>query len=201
MLPHLEETFRDFVPVRDALLLELEEEAERENIPIVGPVVGELLFILARAMGAKRILELGTATGYSAIHLAKACEETGGQLITLEHDGAMAARARVNLERAGLGGHAEVRVGDALEELTKMKGPFDLIFLDIDKEVYLPVLSSCHRLFRKKGLLIADNVGFKGTADFNRVIAESPQWRAVHLLCLLPLHSPERDGLCLALCV
>jgi predicted O-methyltransferase YrrM len=199
MLPDLEETFREFVPPRDTLLLKLEEEAREEKIPIVGPVVGELLFILAQAMQTQRILELGTATGYSAIYLARACEETTGQVITLEQDKAMARRAQANLERAGLEGHAEVRVGDALAEMTKMKGPFDLVFMDIDKEDYLPVLSLCHGLLRKGGLMVVDNVGFQGAANFNRAIAESPQWRTVHLLSLLPLHSPEKDALCLAL--
>lgn len=199
MIPDLEGAFREFVPTRDAILLELEEEARQENIPIIGPVVGELLYILARAMQAGRILELGTATGYSAIYLARACEETMGRLVTLEKDEAMARRAQANFERAGLESRIEIEVGDALAELTKMKGPFDLVFVDIDKEDYLPVLSNCHRLLKRGGLLLADNVGFKGADDFNRAISDSPQWRPVHLLSFLPLHSPEKDGLCLAL--
>ncbi len=69
-----EHYFRQFIPKREELLIELEAEAEREDIPITGPVVGELLCILACAAKARRILELGTATGYSAIFLAKACE-------------------------------------------------------------------------------------------------------------------------------
>ncbi len=72
MIPDLENYFRNLVPPRTELLRRLEAEAEQEHIPIVGPVVGELLFILARVMGARRILELGTATGYSAIYLAQA---------------------------------------------------------------------------------------------------------------------------------
>ena len=74
MMPHLESYFRGFVPRRDELLLEMEIEAKAEDIPIVGPVVGELLFILTRATGAVNVLELGTATGYSAIHLARGCQ-------------------------------------------------------------------------------------------------------------------------------
>ena len=73
MMPDLEGYFRGLAPDSDALLLELEAEATRESIPIVGPVVGELLFVLARATGAARILELGTATGYSGIFLGRAC--------------------------------------------------------------------------------------------------------------------------------
>jgi predicted O-methyltransferase YrrM len=86
-----------------------------------------------------------------------------------------------------------------MEEMAQMKGPFDLIFVDIDKESYADTLPHCHRLLRSGGVLVADNVGFRGAEDFNRAVADHPQWRSVHLLCLLPLHSPEQDGLCLAL--
>jgi len=75
---------------------------------------------------------------------------------------------------------------------------FDLIFLDIDKESYLPALSLGRRLLRSGGLLVADNTGFTGAADFNREILSHPAWRAVHLLSFLPRHSPEHDGLTLA---
>ena len=90
MMPDLEGYFRGLAPDSDALLLELEAEATRESIPIVGPVVGELLFVLARATGAKNILELGTATGYSGIFLGRACAGITGRVISLELDEAMA---------------------------------------------------------------------------------------------------------------
>ena len=199
MIPDLEQAFRKFVPFRDPLLLELEEEARRESIPIIGPVVGELLYILARAVQARRILELGTATGYSAIYLARACEQTKGQVVTLERDEKLAGRALAHFKRAGLESHVQIKTGDALAEMTKMKGPFDFVFMDIDKEGYLPALSHCHRLLKSGGLMVADNVGFQGADDFNHAVSDSPQWRAVHLLSLLPFHSPEKDGLCLAL--
>jgi caffeoyl-CoA O-methyltransferase len=198
MIPDLEGYFRGLVPPGDALLLELEQEAERESIPIVGPVVGELLFVLARATGAVRILELGTATGYSGIFLGRACGEINGRVVSLEYDEAMAARARANLSRAGLADVVEIRVGEALHLMAAMGETFDLIFLDIDKESYLPALSHCRRLLRAGGLLVADNVGFTGAADFNREILNHPAWRAVHLLSFLPRHSPEHDGLALA---
>jgi caffeoyl-CoA O-methyltransferase len=194
MIPDLEGYFRRLVPESEALLTELEDEATREAIPIVGPVVGELLFILARATGATAILELGTAIGYSGIFLGRGCAPSHGRVISLEHDEAMAARARANLSRAGLADVVEVRLGEALKLLAGMTGPFDLIFLDIDKESYLPALA----LLRVGGLLVADNVGFSGAADFNREILANPAWRAVALLGLLPRHSPEHDGLALA---
>lgn len=198
MIPDLDEYFRQLVPKRDALLVALEEEAEQEGIPIVGPVVGELLFILARATQAAQILELGTATGYSGIYLAGACEAFGGRVVTLEKDPDMARRAQVNFEKAGLKDRVEIVVGDAFEEMSKMQGPFDFAFLDIDKESYAGALVHCERLLKPGGLLVADNVAFQGADQFNRLVSAHLHWRAVHLLSLLPQHSPERDGLCLA---
>lgn len=198
MIADLEAYFREFIPPRDELLLRLEEEARQENIPIVGPVLGELLFLLTQATQARRVLELGTATGYSAIYLARGCEPHDGQVVTLESDPEMAARAQANLISAGLSARVEVRQGEALALMDGMAGHFDLIFLDIDKESYLPALARCHRLLRLGGLLVADNVGFAGAQDFNQEIFRCPEWRVVPLLCFLPAHSPERDGLSLA---
>lgn len=198
MIPDPENYFRGFIPPREALLLELEEEAAREAIPIVGPVVGELLYILARAAAARNILELGTATGYSAIYLARALPP-GGKVITLELSDAMARRARSNFTRAGLTSQVEVRVGPALELMAPMTETFDLIFMDINKESYLPALPHCRRVLKVGGLLITDNVGFAGADPFNQEIFRHRSWRVVHLLSFLPQHSPEKDGLSLAL--
>ncbi|MFI5331837.1 MAG: O-methyltransferase [Desulfobaccales bacterium] len=198
MQPDMENYFRNFVPRRDPLLLELERQAQAEGIPIVGPVVGELLFILARVTAAADLLELGTATGYSAIYLARGCEPAGGRVLTLELDKAMAARARGNLAEAGVSQRVEVRPGDALQLMAAMAGPFDFIFLDLDKESYLPALPHCRRLLRPGGLLVTDNVGFTGASPFNQEIFASQDWRTVHLLSFLPNHSPEHDGLSLA---
>jgi caffeoyl-CoA O-methyltransferase len=194
-----EKYFRQFIPKRSALLKELEEEAFREDIPIVGPVVGELLFILARIIRAERVLELGTATGYSAIYLAEAFENKKGQLITLENDPKMAARARENFMRAGFDDQINIRVGDAIEEMKNIDSPFDLIFMDIDKVEYDTALPYCRSLLRQNGLLIADNVGFEDAGPFNTAIFSSREFRPVSLFSFLPLHSPEKDGLCLAL--
>jgi predicted O-methyltransferase YrrM len=191
--------FSQFTRKDDPLLQELELEAETEHIPIVGPVVGELLFILSRTSGARSILELGTATGYSTIFLARACALNAGVLTTLEHEPAFAARARKNLERAGLASRTNVLCGDAFAELPRMKGEFDLIFMDIDKGDYARALPQCHRLLRPGGLLVADNVAFPDADPFNREIFNDGGWRPVSLFAFLPGHSPERDGLCLAL--
>ncbi len=198
MLENQEAYFKKFVHLRNELLAALETEAEREEIPIIGPLVGELLFILARVTRATSILELGTATGYSAIYLARGCETSNGRVITLEKNPDMAARAKINIHKAGLDDRVEIRVGDALEEIKKMQTFFDLIFMDIEKKYYIRALPDCHRLLKAGGLLVADNVAFKDADDFNRAIFSHPGWRSVHLFSYLPLHSPEHDGLCLA---
>jgi caffeoyl-CoA O-methyltransferase len=199
LIKNPEKYFRRFIPKRSALLKELEEEALREDIPIIGPVVGELLFILARIIRAERILELGTATGYSAIYMAEAFENLKGQIITLENNPAMAARARTNFKRAGFDDQIQIRLGDAIEEIKKIHMSFDLIFMDIDKVDYDTALPYCRDLLRQNGLLVADNVGFEDADSFNTAIFSSREFRPVSLFSFLPLHSPEKDGLCLAL--
>ncbi len=199
MIEDLEGYFRNQMPGRDELLLGLEQEAREEGIPIVGPVVGHMLYLLVRAIQGRKVLELGTASGYSAIFLGRACRENGGRLVTLEWDPVMAERAKGNLARAELSPVAEVSVGSALELMESMEGSYDLIFMDLDKEYYLPALSSCGRLLRPGGLLVVDNVGFRGAEPFNKDISSDPDWLAIPLLAFLPGHSPERDGLMIAL--
>jgi len=199
MIPNLEEYFRKFVTSEDSFLSELETEALKEEIPIIGPVVGELLSILVTATQAKRILELGTAIGYSTVFLAKGCEAVNGKVITLEMSPGLAERARANFRKKGIEERTEVMIGDAREMMLNMNEPFDFIFLDIDKDHYLGVLDQCHRLLKRGGLLFVDNIGFKDADNFNQAIFDHPGWRSVHLLSFLPFHSPEKDGLCLAL--
>jgi predicted O-methyltransferase YrrM len=110
----------------------------------------------------------------------------------------MAARAKANFEKAGLVRQIDIVVGDAEDKLAEMTDVFDFIFLDIDKVYYEPALTHCHRLLKQGGLLVADNVGFKDADSFNRLIYESPGWQSVSIFAYLPFHSPERDGLCLA---
>ncbi|MGD8253667.1 MAG: O-methyltransferase [Syntrophobacterales bacterium] len=198
MIPDPETYFRGFIPLRDELLIEIEQEAEQEHIPIVGPVVGEFLYILAKAIDCRAVLELGTATGYSAIYLARGISNAGGILTTIERDEAMAARARENIAKAGLADQVEVRVGEVAEVLETLKGPYDLIFMDIEKKDYQETLSRCHSRLRLGGLLVVDNVAFLGAHEFNQTIFSDNHWRCVHLYSFLPNHSPEKDGLTLA---
>ena len=197
LIEDTERYFEGLVPARDGLLLELEQEAEREGIPIVGPVVGRLLHLLTGLMGARLVLEMGTASGYSALHLASALGPEG-RLICLESDPEMVRRARRNLERAGLFQQVEVVPGPALETASGLSGPFDLVFLDFNKEEYLPALDQAHRLLRIGGLVVADNTTYAGTADFTAALRDRPEWLDVHLLSFLPGHRQEHDGLSLA---
>ena len=132
----------------------------------VSPAQGKLLHLLARTLGARRILEVGTLGGYSAIWLARALPE-GGRLVTLEIDPRHAEVARANLERAGLASKAEVRVGPALETLPLLAGegagPFDLSFIDADKASNADYLGWAIELSRDGSLIVIDNVVRGGT--------------------------------------
>lgn len=199
LIEHPEDYFRQFLPPRDKLLLELEQQAQREDIPIVGPLVGQLLYLLASISGARRILEVGTATGYSAIFLARALHAVRGHLLTIEKKPDMAQRAADNILKAGLQQVVEIKIGDAVEQLRGLAAGFDMVFLDIDKKSYTDCLPHCQRILRSGGLLVADNVRFVDADRFNQEISASNQWSAMHLYGFLPAHSPEMDALCLAL--
>src|SRR6476619_4734322 len=120
-----------------AVLAETAKANESRGLPLVDAEVGALLRVLATAVGAKRILEIGTAIGYSGIWLAGALPP-GGLLLTLEMDEDRARRARENFARAGVADRVNVIVGDARRMLAKVAGPFDLIFQDGDKQLYVP---------------------------------------------------------------
>jgi predicted O-methyltransferase YrrM len=127
----------------------------------VSPPQGKLLHLLARLMGAKTILEIGTLGGYSTIWLARALPP-GGRLVTLEYDPKHAAVARTNIERAGLADVVELGLGPALETLPKLTGPFDLVFIDADKPSTPDYFTWSLKLSRPGGLIIVDNVVRKG---------------------------------------
>jgi predicted O-methyltransferase YrrM len=142
-------------------LAEIDREGRGEGLPLVYPDTGALLHTLARTCGAKRILEIGTAIGYSTLWMATALPADGA-LITMEYDAARAARARDHFAAAGYADHISVIVGDATRFLHKVSGPFDLIFQDSDKKLYEPMLDRLIELLRPGGLLVADNVLWNG---------------------------------------
>jgi predicted O-methyltransferase YrrM len=124
----------------------------------VTPEVGRFLHLLVKLMGAREILEVGTSGGYSTIWLASAARETNGRVTTLELLPAKIERARHNLAAAGLQDIITIVEGDAHQTITTLEGPFDLVFLDAEKEFYLDFLEPLVRLLRPGGVLIADNL-------------------------------------------
>jgi predicted O-methyltransferase YrrM len=145
----------------DSVLKEIAQAGQARNLPLIDAEVGALLRTLAIAAGATRILEIGTAVGYSGIWLAGALPP-GGSLLTMEMSAERAREARENFARAGMADRANVIVGDAQLMLAKVAGPFDLIFQDGDKHQYSPMLDRLVALLRPGGLLITDNVLWDG---------------------------------------
>jgi predicted O-methyltransferase YrrM len=178
-----------FIP-EDAALDAALRESEGAGLPsiAVSAAQGKWLHLLARAIGARRILEIGTLGGYSGIWLARALP-TGGRLTTLELDAAHAEVARKNFVRAGLGDAIEIRLGPALQTLPTLRGPFDLIFIDADKPGYTEYFGWAVQLARPGTLIIADNVirngavadsssadvAVRGIQRFNAAVAAEPR--------------------------
>ena len=154
-----------FAPVvqEDEALKAAAKEGEKAGLPpiAVSPNEGKLLMLMAQMIGARKILEVGTLAGYSTIWLARGLSE-GGRLITLEYEQKHAEVARKNIARAGLGEVVDVRVGDATKTMPELvkegAGPFDLIFLDANKDGYPAYFEWSLKLAREGAVIIADNV-------------------------------------------
>lgn len=185
-------------------LSKIEQEGLADDWPIVGAAEGSFLHVLAKAIGARRILELGTAIGYSGTWWARALPPDG-ELVTVEMDPETAKLADANLTKTGVRDRVTILVGPAQEVLADIDGPFDLIFVDIHKEGYPEVLEPCIRRLRVGGLLVTDNVLWHGAvADpkdrskdtaairtYNTRLAKDPRM----LTSILPL----RDGVSVSL--
>jgi predicted O-methyltransferase YrrM len=200
-----------FAPQDEALEAAV-RESRRAGLPEiqVSPNEARLLQLFAEMVGARRILEVGTLGGYSAIHFGRALPK-GGELISLEIDERHAGVARENVERAGLSDKVEIRVGDARELLAqiaeKEEGPFDVVFIDADKEGYPEYLEWALRLTRPGSLILGDNTirggsvldpedgSARATGEFNEKIARDPRLSAI----LLPILRERIDGLTIAL--
>ena len=145
----------------DPVLDDIARGNATRGLPLVDAEVGALLRVLATATAATRILEIGTAIGYSGIWLAGALPP-GGMLLTMELNEDRAREARDNFAKAGLADRVSVIVGDAQLKIAKVSGPFDLIFQDGDKMLYGPLLDRLVDLLRPGGLLVTDNVLWSG---------------------------------------
>src|SRR3972149_5506731 len=189
-------------PRGDDTLQEVEREGLKGGCPIVGHAEGSFLHVLARSIQARRILELGTAIGYSGTWLARALPPDG-ELVTVEWDPENAKIARRNFERTGVSKRVRIVTGSALEVVPPIKGPFDLVFNDIDKKSYADILPHCTKKLRVGGLLVTDNVLWSGRVaevprkgeaqvihEYNERLAADPRMVAV----IVPL----RDGVSIA---
>ncbi len=193
----------------DPVLRAIEQEGLKDRLPIVDAEVGALLRVLATAVGAQRILEIGTAIGYSGIWLAGALP-SDGMLLTLEIDAARVRTARENFARSGLSERVNVVLGDAKRLIAKVAGPFDVIFQDGDKRQYTPMLERLVELLRPGGLLVTDNVLWNGDvvpglarpehqnapdamaiADYNQRLSRHPR--------LMTVIVPLRDGVAISI--
>jgi predicted O-methyltransferase YrrM len=146
----------------DPILLEMEDLAARRGFPIVGPQVGGLLHVVTASAGARRVLELGSGFGYSALWFARAVG-SGGRVVLTEGSPERASEAEAFLRRAGVGDRARIEVGDALEIAARLREPFDIVFNDVDKERYPEVLELALALLRPGGLFISDNMLWQGS--------------------------------------
>ena len=168
--PYITEFLRDGIKEREGILKKLEEEAVRDEVPIIQPEAARLLSVLCEMKKPHHILEIGCAIGYSAILMAQKLDKDGS-LLTLELDENMAKRARENIEEAGMTDKITVRCCDAVETVPTLTGEYDIIFLDGPKAHYKHMLNDCIRLLKPGGLLISDNILYKGmTADPEHVI-------------------------------
>ena len=198
----IEQYIYNLLPESPSILSELEQVAKEKHVPIVGPLVGRFLYILARASRAGRVLEIGTAIGYSAIWFGLAIKQHKGTVITVEIDENTANEARRNIARAKLQRTIRVINGSGLQVVPKLKGRFDIVFIDDSKENYPKYLEMCTNKLNKNGLLIADNALWSGKvalesksedalaiAKFNELLAKK----------MLSVIIPARDGLAIGI--
>lgn len=202
-IPAVDDYLFSLLPPRDEVLAEMEAEASKRKIPIVGPAVARVLHQLALLIGAKTVFEMGSAIGYSTIWWARAVGESGKVYYT-DGDRKNAAEARKYFERAGVADRIVVGVGDALELISEQKQEFDVVFSDIDKTDYLRAMKLALPRLRKGGLFITDNVLWSGRVadaknqeastkairELNRALYENSELFATIL--------PIRDGLAVA---
>ncbi len=204
----LERYVDDLFAPEDDVLAGLRAAMRRAALPeiFISAAEGKLLQVLLRAIGARRVVELGTLGGYSAIWMARTLPPDG-RLVTIEKEPDRAELARSFIARAGLEERVEVRVGEAedLLESLAVEGPFDAVFIDADKEGYPRYLEWCAVNVCCGGLVIADNAfkggqvldsetedpGVIGIQEFNRRVARDPRFTSIVV--------PTRDGVAIAL--
>jgi predicted O-methyltransferase YrrM len=157
----MEEYIRNLIPNRKDILKDIEDFAKENKVPIVQKETGKFLEFIVNMKKPLRILELGTAIGYSSILMYQAAT-TDPTIVTIERDLKMIELAKINLEKFNLQDKIKIEEGDCLEVLEKLDEPFDLIFIDAGKGHYNHFLPHCLRLLKEDGIIVADNVLFRG---------------------------------------
>lgn len=159
--PEIDRYIRSVIKREEGILKELEDYAVMHFIPVVQPETAALLKVILKIRNPLRILEAGTAIGYSAILMAKYSDEKTA-IDTIEIDEDMASAAETNFKRSGFGSRIKVLRGDALEVMQCLSTPYDMIFLDASKGQYAEYLPECMRLTAGGGLIVSDNILYKG---------------------------------------
>ena len=154
---HVERYLGELRPPRDALLAEIEAYADEHGVPIAAPDTAALVAMLARASGARYVLEIGLALGYTALQVARAVPDYA-KVVSLEVDMHLAAVAKAFLARDAAGARVEVLLGDARETLPGLREQFDLVFVDADKESYSQYVDLCLAHVRHAGVIVLDNM-------------------------------------------
>jgi len=142
----------------EAVLREIERMGERNFIPVIGPEKGKILDDVIRASKPRRVLEIGTLIGYSAIRIARLLPR-GGRLVCIEMNAHHAEMARMNLERAGLSQRVEIIVDDAKRAVPRLHGTFDVVFIDAEKSEYYTYLKLVEPRLHRGSVVVADNAG------------------------------------------
>ena len=160
------------------LLEEIYQKARKDRVPVIRRETQDFLKTLLQMVRPERILEIGTAVGFSALLMALHTEETC-RIVTLEKNPASAEEAEKNIARAGMGERISVRVGDAADLLKELDGSFDLIFMDAAKAQYMSYLHEAKRLGKKGTVLLADNILQEGDVIESRFLIERRD-RTIH---------------------
>jgi caffeoyl-CoA O-methyltransferase len=196
--PQVEKYLSGLLPERDAVLADMERYAKEHDIAIIGPDCGRLLALMAKISGAKRIFEMGSAIGYSAIWFARAAGP-GAEIYCTDGDPANAELARKNFERAGVSKSIRFMTGEAVDLIDSTEGSFDIILIDVYKHQYPAALKKSLPRLKSGGLVVTDNAlwsgrvteppkddNTRGILEFNRAVFGSPE--------LFSVIVPLRDG-------
>lgn len=158
---YMEQYIKGLIPVHEGILWELESYAEENKVPIIHKEVANFLELIINLKKPKRILELGTAIGYSSILMAKSCDLIE-KIDTIERNEDMIYLAKENISKSGFAEKIEVLCGDCLQVLESLEEKYDLIFVDAGKGHYNDFHPQCLRLLNGGGIIVADNVLYKG---------------------------------------